>query len=193
MRTLETPEELRCAEAAGSQVFRSFDVHGSQPFRESMVARLLVYPIDYTMLESDQFGALAAAAAAVGDRTAYLAAYGDPEAGWQGTYDRRLVALDDFLDYKPHGTLILEHVLYSPQGVWGLATSDGNYAVAGGSQTFVDTLRRHLSWREDEALRAFVRDSREIGRDAAYVESWLRPLLEHVYGENGAAELWNER
>ena len=119
MQALETPEELRRAEAAGRDVFRSFDVRASQVFRESVEARLLIYPIAYTMLEAEQFSALAAAAATVGDFTAYLAAYGDPEAGWEGTYDHRLIALDDFLDYKPEGALILEHLLYSPQGGLG--------------------------------------------------------------------------
>lgn len=193
MRTLETPEELRRAEAAGSEVFRAFDARTSQPFRESIEARLLVYPIDYTMLEPEQFGALAAAAATVGDRTAYLAACGSPEAGWRGTYEHCLVALDDFLDYKPkRDALVLEHLLYSPQGAWGLATSDGEYAVAGGPQSFVDTLRRHLPQREDEAVKALVRDSMEVGRDGDYVESWLRPLIEHVYGEDRAVMMWDE-
>ena len=188
---LETAEELRRAEAAGREVFRSFDDGTSQPFRKSIEARLLVYPIDYTMLEPEQFGALAAAAATVGDRTAYLAGYGDPEAGWHGTYDHRVVALDDFLDYKPKGQLILEHMLYSPQGAWGVATSHGDYAVAGGRQSFVDALRRHLPQRENEAVEAFVRDWREIGRGGGHVD-WLRPLIEHLYGEHRAATVWSD-
>jgi len=193
MRTLETPEELRRAEAAAWEVFRSFGIRTSQPFRETMEARLLIYPTNYTRLEPEQFGALAAAAATVGDRSAYLVPYGDPEAGWQGTYDHRLIDLEDFLDYhKPPNVLVLEHLLYSPQGAWGLATSDAEYAVVGGPQGFVDTLRRHLPQREDEAVRALVRDCiRDTGRDADYVESWLRPLIEHLYGEDRAAEAWN--
>lgn len=146
------------------------------------------------MLEAEQFGALAVAAATVGDRTAYLAGYGDPEADWQGTYDQRLIDLEDFRDYyqPKRDALIIEHLLYSPQGAWGLATSDAEYAVVGGPQGFIDTLRRHLPWREDEAVRALVRDSKETGRDVGYVESWLRPLIEHVYGEDRAAKVWNE-
>ena len=127
----------------------------------------------------------------MGDCTAYLAAYGSPEAGWQGTYDHALVTLDDFLDYKPPGTLILEHLLYSPHGAWGVATTDAEYAVAGGSRSFVDTLRRQLPQREDEAVRALVRDWREIDYGDADV-SWLRPLIEHVYGEEHAAKMWSE-
>lgn len=92
-----------------------------------------------TRLEPEQFGVLAAAAATVGDCTAYLAAYGSPEAGWQGTYDHALVTLDDFLDYKPPGTLILEHLLYSPHGAWGVATTDAEYAVAGGGRVASST------------------------------------------------------
>jgi hypothetical protein len=191
MRTLETHEQLRRAEAAGREVFRSFDVGTSHPFRDSIEARLLVYPIDYTMLAPEQFGAVAAAAAIVGDKTAYFAAYGNPEADWRGTSEHGVVALGDFLDYKPErNALILEHLLYSPQGAWGLATSDGEYAVVGGSHDFVDTLRHHLPQREDEAVKAFVRDWTEIGRgDGA---GWLRPLIEHVYGEARAARMWDE-
>jgi hypothetical protein len=130
MRLLTTPGELQRAEAAGREVFRSFDVRSSQPFRESVEARLLVYPIGYTMLEPEQFGALAAAAATVGDGTAFLVGHGDPEAGW--VYKHRLVDLADFL--------------------------------------------------EDEAVKALVRDWREIDRSDG--PGWLRQLIEHVYGED---------
>ena len=152
---------------------------------------MLLYPIDYTMLEPEQFGALAAAAAAAGDRTAYLAAYGDAEAGWGGTYGHALVSLDDFLDYKPQrDTLILEHMLYSPQGTWGLATSDGEYAVVGGPHVVIDALRCNLPQREDEAVKAMARDSREVDRDTD--PAWLRSLLAHIYGEYRAAKVWKK-
>lgn len=193
MRTLNTPEELLRAEGAAREVFQSFDAGTSQPFRASIEARLLVYPIDYTMLTPEQFGALTVAAAAVGDATAYLAAFGPPDAGWQGIHEHCLVALDDFLEYRSKpDALILEHLLYSPRGTWGLVTSDGEYAAVGGSQSFVDTLRRHLPEQETEAVKALIRDSREAGRDDDHVERWLRPLVGHVYGENRAMNLWED-
>jgi hypothetical protein len=191
METLTTPEELGRAEAAGRQVFQSFDGWSPQPFRDTIEARLLIYPIDYTMLEAEQFAALAAAAATVGDLTAYVVPYGARESGWEGTYDHSLLTLDDYLDYKPPDTLIIEHLLYSPRGAWGVVTSHGEYAAVGGAQGFVDTLRRHLPQREDEAVEMLVREWREIGRSGGNV-SWLRPLIAHLYGEDRAARVWDE-
>ena len=60
----------------------------------------------------------------------------------------------------------------------------------GGPPPFVETLRRHLPQREDEAVKALVRDWREIGRGDD--PAWLRPLIEHIYGGSYASTIWNE-
>jgi hypothetical protein len=189
MKALETPEELREAEAAAMGVFKSIGLRTTEPFNEKIETRILIYPIVYTMLGREHFGAVADAAAAVGDAVAYLAPYGDLEAGWRGTYDHRLVQLDDFSEYKPSDALILEHLLYSPKGAWGVMTSHGDFALAGGSPTFVETLRGHLPEQEATA-RAFVRDWKDLGRGGGNIE-WLRPLLVHLYGEVKADNLWD--
>lgn len=43
------------------------------------------------------------------------------DADWSGTYDTTV----DFSDYKPRDGLILEHLMYSPDGKWGVVTSHG--------------------------------------------------------------------
>jgi hypothetical protein len=191
MEALDTPEQLREAETVAHRVFQSIGTGTRNPFREQIEARTLIYPIDYTMLDEGQFQAVGAAAASVGDQSAYLAPYGTLEAGWAGTYDHSLVALDSYSDYRPGGALILEHLLYSPHGTWGLVTSDDGEALVGGSQGFVKVLRDRLAEKEGVMVRAFVRDSKDMGRGGGNVE-WLQPLLVHLYGKARAQRLWDE-
>ncbi|MEJ7567735.1 MAG: hypothetical protein WKF41_05660 [Gaiellaceae bacterium] len=150
---------------------------------------MLIYPISYTMLGREQFGAVAEAAASVGDATAYLVPYGSLEADWAGTYDHRLVALE-YTDYELEGTLVLEHLLYSPEGKWGVVTSHGDFALVGGTQTVIDAVRGGITADEELMTRAFVRDWRDIGRRGGEI-GWLLPLLVHLYGEARTHELWS--
>jgi hypothetical protein len=144
VKHLTTSQELKRSQTAARKVFAAFG--DDQPFRRRVKARLLVYPVDYTMLSSQQFGALAAAAAAVGERTAYLAAYGGSEAGWSGTYDHRLIGLDDFHAYKPSpDALILEHLRRGGGGQSADTRLDG------------DRPERRVHWVAVAALRACLR------------------------------------
>lgn len=190
MKRLTTSDEFRSAEAAARRVFRSFDA--SRPFRERMEARMLLYPINYTMLTVEQFRALAEAATAVGDDTAYVVPYAVADASWESTYDHGVVELHAFSDYSPEGTLILEHLLYSPQGRWGLVTSDGGDALLGGSQAFIEAVGEALPEGEEARMvKTFVRDSQYLGRSGGDID-WLHPVLAHLYGETKAHELRDE-
>src|SRR4051812_18446945 len=113
MRPLDDPRTLQSARSAFERVFDPrWDV---APFRPQLPDRVLMYPVDYTMLEPEQFGAVAAAVdAATSEDEAFLAALGEPGSGWGGTYDHAVVALGDYASYKPPDTLVLEHTLFSP-------------------------------------------------------------------------------
>lgn len=172
-----------------TRVFRAIGTGVRQPFHEAISDRMLIYPIDYTMLTPDQFGAVAAGAEVVGDTYAYVVSYGTLEAGWAGTYDHRLVGLNDYRTYRPRGAVVLEHLLYSPSGSWGVITSDGGEAVVGGPWAFIDRVRSNLPESEELMATAFVRDQKAVGHGGGNIE-WLRPLLRHLYGDAKAEHYW---
>jgi hypothetical protein len=187
MQELKTRDELHAAEVAAKRAFASIGRKATEPFAAELPERTLIYPIDYTMLGRPEFDALAEAAAAEGDETAYVVPYGTLEADWAGTYDHGLITLD-FADYNPGDRLILEHLIYSPDGKWAAVTFHGDFAVAGGSRSFIERLRARLSDNEKSMTTAFLRDWEDVGRAGANID-WLHPLLVHLFGESKFGEL----
>jgi hypothetical protein len=189
---LTTVHELELADAAFQQVFgKASDV---DPFDPRIVARLLLYPIDYTSLDRTQFEAVATAAAQIGETTAYWAGFGGEEAGWGGTYDHRIVDLGDHDGYemKDGRHPFLEHFLYSPGGEWGVVTSRGSaFALVGGSEEFIATVRGRLAYDEERVVREFVSDWRELETGGASVD-WVPVLLDHVLGAGEGSRRWKE-
>lgn len=173
-----------------AEVFQSIGTGATEPFRPQIRSRMLVYPIDYTMLSGKQFAALAAGCRRIGEGKAYLALYGTAEAGWAGTYQHRLVDLADYADYRSPGNLILEHLLFSTLGTWGVVTSESGEALVGGPELIHD-LRAHLGSPEEAMIDSFVRDQRAVGRSGGSV-AWVEPLLSHLYGA-AAHGMWHDR
>ena len=79
MRKLSSVEELQQAESAFRAVFAR--VSSTDPFQPRLGARLLLYPIDYTLLDAAQFEAVATASIHAGVERLYFAGYGGEEAG----------------------------------------------------------------------------------------------------------------
>lgn len=182
------PEQLQQAESAFRAVFAKANY--TDPFNPRLGSRLLVYPIDYTILEPAQFEAVGAASIRSGAPQAYVAGYGGEELGWSGTYDHRLVDLHNYEDYRPSGgSRNLEHFLFAPNGEWGLVTSDGEYALVAGTAPFMANLQDSLGYDQEHVLRAFISDWRESARAGASVE-WVPVLLDHVLGEDKGFRLW---
>jgi hypothetical protein len=140
------------------------------------------------MLTLEQFEALANAASVEGDEAAYVVPYGSLEAAWGGTYDHRLIGLA-FNEYRPDDELILEHLIYSPAASWAVVTSDSDFAVAGGTERFIETLRSNLSGDEDEMARAFVRDWSDLREKGGANAKWVYPFVAHIFGDTRAREL----
>jgi hypothetical protein len=187
MQKLKTHDELQAAERAAAQAFAQIGLTAAEPFTSRLAARTLIYPIDYTMLSQPQFEALVNAAALEGDEAAYVVPYASLEAGWSGTYDHRRISLD-FADYKSGNELILEHLIYPSGANWAIATFDGEFAAAGGSQEFITTLRDPLPDDEEDMALSFLRDWEDIGRGGANID-WLYPLVAHLFGDSRANEL----
>ena len=190
MGQLTTPEQLEHAESAFRAVFA--EANYTEPFRPRLRSRLLLYPIDYVFLDAGQYDALGTASIRAGVSAAYLAAFGGEEEGWGGTYGHRFVDLHSYADYRfGAGTSPLEHFLFAPTAEWGLVTSDGEYALVAGADSFVAEIRSLLDYNEDGVVRAFVSDWREIERAGGSAE-WMPRLLRHIFGAEKQSRLWKD-
>lgn len=188
MQPLSTPDQLQQAEAAFRRVFANANY--TEPFVPTIAARLLLYPIDYTVLDRAQFQAISEAVRETGASEAYLAGFGGEEAGWGGTYGHRLGFLNDYDDYRlVDGVVRLEHFMFGRDGEWGVVTSDGEYALIGGGPQFAATVRDRLGYDEDAVVRSFVAEWRAAGQAGASV-GWVPQLLGHVLGREEGPRRW---
>ncbi len=154
-------------------------VSSTDPFQPRFGARLLLYPIDYTLLDAAQFEAVATASIHAGVERPYFAGYGGEEAGWGGTYGHRLVDVRSYDDYRydDDGFIIIEHFLFAPRGECALVTSYGEYAIVAGTETFLDDLRSALGYDEVRALGVSspigARSGMEAGRWSGFRGFWI--------------------
>lgn len=189
MRPLTTPEQFQEAESAFREVFAKVDY--TEPFNSRVASRLLLYPTDYTILDPGQFQAVAAASLRLGIQDAYLVGFSGKDADWGVTYGHRLVDLRNYEDYSSfEDASNLEHFLFAPTGEWGLVTSDGAYALIGGTETFVADIRDQLAYEPEETVRRFVSDWRDAEKEGASVE-WVPTLLDHVFGVGEGSRQWS--
>jgi hypothetical protein len=188
MARLITPEEFQDMESSFRSVFSQGDP--AEPFVAEITGRLLLSPIDYTLLDRIQFEAVAAASLSRGIESAFHAEFGRDDVRWGKTYNHRTVDLQDYADYRGvDDALSVEHFLFSPTGGWGVVTSDGEYAVIGGDTSFVDDVRRRLGYEDEIVLNAFVTKWRELEQAGAVVH-WVPKLLDHVLGRGEGRRRW---
>jgi hypothetical protein len=191
VQQLTTPAELQRAEAAFRNAFAKASY--TDPFSEALPARLLLYPIDYTLLDAEQVEAVARAARRYGNNPAYFAGFGGEERGWGGTYGHCLVDLGSFDDYRGANKVgNLEHFLFGMSGEWAAVTSDGEYALVAGDEPFVREVAAALDYDQDQVLRSFISDWREAGGAGASVQ-WVPALLDHILGEGEGSRAWAAR
>ncbi len=80
---------------------------------------------------------------------------------------------------------IYESAIYSVSGEWAVAVADEEFALAGGSEWFIQSLTSRMSEFKEAALREFVLHWRsEVAGwpPDAVPNLWIPEVLHHVYG-----------
>jgi hypothetical protein len=179
-----TPEESSRAGAAFERIFARADE--LQPFRPDVPARLFLWPTEVTELERPQFEALAGASIEAGQPTAYIAAFGQADAGWSGMQWPAVVDLRDYEGYANADAAIVEHALFAAGGEWGVAAAHGSFALVGGRPEVVEAMRARLGYDDDAAVADFIADWWGIENP----RQWVPGVLDHVYGPGATARRW---
>jgi hypothetical protein len=107
------------------------------------------------------------------------------------------VPFEDIREYEQiTESSIYKHIHYSPQGAWGILSSDEPFGILGGPKGFIDEICRLAPEIEKGAYEFldYMNWIVEIGpRDAPPVDvSWVRRLLVNIYGTERAEELLRE-
>lgn len=186
LRSLPEIEEARTAFETVFQTADPFD----QPFQAMIKARDLMYPVGFC-LDTSEIRVIASAAAQIGEREAYISiTEGYRRTEWVAHDHWRISLSEDFYPALLSGGFapIMENAIYSVAGSWGILISHEQHAVVGGSREFVTEVNRHLPEPRERLTNflAFWEENRE--RFKADL-SWIRILLEHLYGSEQAAQL----
>jgi hypothetical protein len=193
---LDDPDALKAALAAFHAVFRTTDTFGT-PFTAHVESRIILY----LALTPVTTSAVVAAAAALGETTAYFSQIED----YQGPDLAAFMTTDLYGDDDPEqrqrrhwlvdlsansyplvpdvGLSMTDTAVYSTRGTWGVLVSFESFAVAGGSRQFMDALKAALPGLDEQAV-AFCRRYAPV--------EMLPTLLDHLYGPMIASRLLAE-
>ena len=169
-----------------------------EPFPSKIEKSLVLYPYINGVPDEQLMKSIIAAASKLGDNGFYLSANCKRPSDNKYVY-HWYVSFDDTLNYKeitlPH---IMEYILYSPQGIWGIVSSDETHGILGGSDLFVNEITQSVSEINNQVLD-FLEYWKKFKKE--YPEkvnaSWMEILLKNIYGEVQAERLllqanWNE-
>ncbi len=155
-------------------------------FQNSLSHRLLIYPQIFS-LNNSQFSALAKAASLHGETEFILSItelYGSEKTKhW-------LISSDNLSTYHSvHLNTMLENVIFSITGNWGIRFTQDMYAIVAGSTLFVNTLVQQWPTDIKNDISHFLAD---LKRDSHINNTWLKAFLEHLYGKNKAQQFLSE-
>lgn len=164
------------------QLFSSLDAF-DQPFRDDVRSRLLLFPTDGYGLSKNQFDALAAACARIGETNAQCVITEglsvDHLPSGLEQYRFSLTAYDGYRILVNSTPVAQENAVISDDGTWGLLISQESHAVLGGPLDFVEAFKESYPMADSdvsEFIRAWEGNARRINSDI----SWMPSLLEHL-------------
>jgi hypothetical protein len=188
MKSLSEEEYLIEAAPFLRQIFGDDDPFG-QPFTDAIEVRRILYAITYR-LPLPLLKVLANAASEVGDEGFYFSVLERPAMDQQ---DRPYHWYIPFAELEQYYSLdypfVLENVLYSPSGQWGIMVSHEEHALLGGSTQFMSRLQDKLPPDSLEEFLSFWKYARDHYQANI---AWLPKQLIHVYGYETAQRLLSD-
>lgn len=149
---ISDPNLLMKAKEAFTTLFKSPDPF-DEPFQPNTSIRKILYPTEYELSE-EQYAAIASAAIALGESTAFIS---ETEGHKKGLgfedWGHWRIDLRDY-PYPAMRNLewcsLMESSIYSINATWGLIISHEQHAVIGGPLNFFEMLRTNLPDLENQ-------------------------------------------
>lgn len=162
---------MRDAQSVAARVFRSGAIWGPK-FTETLPLRSLGYPFYQHDLTRDQWSnfLLALRASGHNEQDAYATVFVTTPGFWKITLDSPYPYPGLIAEGWPS---IYESAIYSTLGEWAITVVDEEFALAAGSQRFIDSLQKHMPEFNEAAVDSFIRDQAEN-------LPWMNEVLTHV-------------
>ena len=191
---LTSNKEIQKARDAYFSVFQNRSPYRA-PFREDTAVRAMIYPVD-TYPDDDLYFAIANAVSEIGEDEAYFSTIMTVTEDSYFAVDFWKLDLDEYpfndKGMRENGWIaLLESTIYSIEGDWGVILTNKQFGLVGGSNPFMDGLRRWVHDLDSQVVR-FVDQYWYARQSPGGNSAWLPSLLAHVYGEEKAALLLRE-
>jgi hypothetical protein len=166
----------------------SFD----SPFMSEVKSRRIIFDYHY-LLNPPLTDAISSAGLKLGDKGCYISSlwrpgpeYGEPKEPyhWYLSWSEFELYYEGYLD-----NTFGEHVLYSPQGKWGVMISHEHYGLLGGTADFVEEVSRNFP-ELDHQVYEFLEYFRDF--KANYEQAtlgWIPEVLSNVYGDKKTKDM----
>jgi hypothetical protein len=173
------------------QVFWNHPLFGALPV-SSFDKQAILFPVNFHLKENE-LNAVLTAMQTIGDQAFYISLI--------ERYDEEQGYINDWYipqnDYETYFNLegyfkVLENVIYSKSGQWGIKLAMDQHAIVGGSNLFIDTLFNHLSKTLDEQTHDYLVDCKYYHEVYGHNISWLFNFLTTIYGQDLAKSFLHE-
>ena len=184
---LASPDEIEDALRARKAVFRGLSPERSI-FTSRIFSRAILYPCAHR-LSATQFSALSAALRVAGESEYYMSYVPVVQTDDESFHQYWRLPRGDFSAYEVATRAPLEMALYSVKEEWGILTTDAEFAVVGGSESFIRALFTELPDDSATQARRFVEDWCENARLGSWRTDWVESMLPDIVGPEFAREL----
>lgn len=198
MRPLTEKEFKAEAEPVLRQVFTIDNPFAPHPFAKSIPQRRVVFGLEYDlkyMVRPPLIDALVAAASSVGDTGCYFTMLWRINEEAKGEFNHWYIPFSEISAYKRNDYKIFgfafnaENVLYSPSGKWGIMTSHEYHGLLGGTQEFMDEVRRRIPNLDEQVYGFLELWQQHKAHNVGAKTDWLPGLLTQIYDEETASDM----
>jgi hypothetical protein len=194
MYTLTEAQYRLESEPALRKLFANDDPFDS-PFIPEVMSRKIIFDYHY-LLEPPLTDAITSAGLKSGDEGCYISSlwrpgpeYGEPKKPyhWYLPWSEFELYHEGYLD-----NIYGEHVLYSPQGKWGVMISHEHYGLLGGTVDFVEEVSRNFPELDQQVYKflEYFHDFKANYEQATL--GWIPGVLSNVYGDEKTSSILQE-
>jgi hypothetical protein len=185
-----------------------------KPLAENVSSRRLLFDYHY-QITPPLSDAVIEAALRIGDTGLYISSLWRPPGTpspepwhWHLSFDEFSKAyvgydeLGEFVEYNLSNIFLAEHVLYSPQGKWGIMISHERFGFLGGEDEFVKEVVKIFPQIDTQVfdylryllckIESYKEDGWVTSDSLPKTYSWLPNVVSNVYGEKVANKMLQE-
>lgn len=156
------------------------------PFTDKVECKQILYQYTYILNLEQKKSIESCVGQYYGDDGFFVSALGGSHHKDNIPSESWYVPFNEYEDFYRHipvpSVLVLENIMYSQRGNWGIISSDEWHAVIGGANDFIQLLNKAIPDLDDQVF-GFLNLWNAYHKDYGTKVDWLPTLMGHVYGE----------